>query len=458
MKKVACILLTAPLSYVGKRGKSMRRKILAFSSITVLVMTLALLSTSGNVLASDPYLVDFNAVHGGTNNSLGTVYNCGVCHTTPTASSSARNLFGAAWRTANYPLPISTSPTLAAADSDTDGFTNAAELSAGTYPGNAASFPVVSDTQAPTVSSFTVPGTSSSLTVLITAFVATDNVAVTGFMVTESAAAPAASAAGWSATAPAAYTFATAGAKTLFAWAKDGANNVSTSISASTTVTVILSLFADVGPAYFAFNQIEAIATAGITGGCQQDNPLTPQNEALFCPDAALNRAQMAIFVETSLGVAADLLPPCAGTVFNDVTVAAVGEVACRLIEDFAASGISGGCQQDNPATPGVNEAMFCPNAPVTRAQMAVFIEAALGTPAVPACLGTVFSDVTAAGMGTAFCGFIEDFVAQGIAAGCQTDNPATTTVNEARYCPNDPVTRAQMAVFLVAAPAPLLP
>jgi len=35
-----------------------------------------------------------------------------------------------------------------------------------------------------------------------------------------------------------------------------------------------------------------------------------------------------------------------------------------------------------------------------------------------------------------------------GITGGCGGDN----------FCPNDPITRAQMAVFLVAAPAPLLP
>ena len=53
---------------------------------------------------------------------------------------------------------------------------------------------------------FTIPATASELTVAISSFTATDNVGVTGYMVTESAAAPAASTAGWSATAPASYT------------------------------------------------------------------------------------------------------------------------------------------------------------------------------------------------------------------------------------------------------------
>ena len=94
------------------------------------------------------------------------------------------------------------------------------------------------DLTAPAVGAFTLPATSASLTVPVTGFAATDAVGVTGYMITESATAPAASAAGWSATAPASFTFTTAGAKTAYAWAKDAAGNVSKSASASTVITV----------------------------------------------------------------------------------------------------------------------------------------------------------------------------------------------------------------------------
>jgi hypothetical protein len=97
---------------------------------------------------------------------------------------------------------------------------------------------LVADTTPPTVTGFSIPATSSSLTVSITSLTATDDVGVTGYMVTESAAAPSASAVGWSATVPASYTCATAGAKTLYAWAKDAAGNVSASRSASVTITL----------------------------------------------------------------------------------------------------------------------------------------------------------------------------------------------------------------------------
>ncbi len=94
------------------------------------------------------------------------------------------------------------------------------------------------DTTKPTVTAFSIPSAASSLTVSITSLTATDNLAVTGYMVTESSTAPSAGASGWSATAPTSYTFASEGAKTLYAWAKDAAGNVSASRSASVTITL----------------------------------------------------------------------------------------------------------------------------------------------------------------------------------------------------------------------------
>lgn len=93
------------------------------------------------------------------------------------------------------------------------------------------------DTTAPTVTAFTIPGSSTSLTVPISTFTATDNVGVTRYLVNESAATPSGSA-GWSTTPPTAYTFATAGNKTLYAWAGDAAGNISTAKSAQVTITL----------------------------------------------------------------------------------------------------------------------------------------------------------------------------------------------------------------------------
>ncbi len=88
------------------------------------------------------------------------------------------------------------------------------------------------------ITEFSLSVASSTLTVAITAFTALDNVGVTGFMATESANPPGANTAGWSNVPPASYSFTTEGAKTLYAWAKDAAGNVSNSKNASVFITL----------------------------------------------------------------------------------------------------------------------------------------------------------------------------------------------------------------------------
>ncbi len=97
------------------------------------------------------------------------------------------------------------------------------------------------DTTPPVVTSFSIPSTSTSLTVPITTFIATDNVAVTGYLLTLSSSKPSAGASGWRSTPPSSYTFGSAGTKTLYAWAKDAAGNVSASKSASVTISLSTS-------------------------------------------------------------------------------------------------------------------------------------------------------------------------------------------------------------------------
>jgi hypothetical protein len=211
--------------------KKMKRKKYK-TGIILLAMVLAL-GVFGNAFGSSGFLAPFNTANG-------TSYNCGVCHTTPTGSSSARNAFGTDWANAsigNHSYTLTTA--LANRDSDGDGYTNIVEIQAKTNPGDATSFPTTgADTTLPVVSGFTIPSTASSLNVTITTFTATDNVGVTGFLVNESAAKPLATAAGWSTSRPSSYTFTSAGAKTLYAWAKDAAGNVSNSLSRTVTVTV----------------------------------------------------------------------------------------------------------------------------------------------------------------------------------------------------------------------------
>ena len=96
---------------------------------------------------------------------------------------------------------------------------------------------VVPDTTAPVVTAFTLPPSAESLIVSVSAFTATDNVAVTGYMVTQSATPPAADAAGWTTTATATVTAAAEGPQNFFPWAKDAAGNVS-AVGTPETVTI----------------------------------------------------------------------------------------------------------------------------------------------------------------------------------------------------------------------------
>jgi hypothetical protein len=94
------------------------------------------------------------------------------------------------------------------------------------------------DTMPPAVTAFNIPSSSSSLTVPVTTLTATDNVGVTGYQLTESSVKPSSGSIGWSGAAPSSYTFPSDGAKTLYAWAKDAAGNVSNSRSSSVAITI----------------------------------------------------------------------------------------------------------------------------------------------------------------------------------------------------------------------------
>ncbi|MEZ5104291.1 MAG: T9SS type A sorting domain-containing protein [Draconibacterium sp.] len=92
------------------------------------------------------------------------------------------------------------------------------------------------DVTAPTISVFNVPSSSQSLTIPINGFVASDNVAVTGYMISESPLSPDANDAGWNRSIPTSYTFSEAGTRTLYAWAKDAAGNISSGVSKTVTI------------------------------------------------------------------------------------------------------------------------------------------------------------------------------------------------------------------------------
>jgi hypothetical protein len=100
-------------------------------------------------------------------------------------------------------------------------------------------------------------------------------------------------------------------------------------------------------------------------------------------------------------------------------------------IEQLHGDGVTSGC--------GASPLVYCPEDAVTRAQMAIFLLRAKhgGTYTPPPVgSGTGFSDVPATHWAAAW---IVQLAAEGITSGCAVG----------AYCPDDPVTRAQMAVFL---------
>ena len=180
-----------------------------------------------------------------------------------------------------------------------------------------------------------------------------------------------------------------------------------------TTIT-----FNDVPASYWAWPYIETLYKAGVTTGCGSNN---------FCPNNNVTRAEMAVFILRSEH-GAGYTPPAVGasTGFADVPTT---HWAAAWIKQLAAEGITSGCGGGN----------YCPNANVTRAQMAIFLlRGKYGqayTP--PAASGTLFTDVPASAFASAW---IEQLATEGITSGCGGSN----------YCPNASATRAQMAVFLV--------
>jgi hypothetical protein len=175
--------------------------------------------------------------------------------------------------------------------------------------------------------------------------------------------------------------------------------------------------FRDVPPTHFAWRFVEPLYEASVTGGCGGDD---------YCPDAAATRAQMAVFLLRSRFGSGYTPPPCANPVFSDVPCA---HPFAAWIYDLVARGVTAGC----------GGGLYCPDSPVTREQMAVFLLRTREGPAYtpPACVTPVFADVPC---NSPFAAWIGELAARGIAGGCGGGN----------YCPLSPVTRAQMAVFLV--------
>jgi hypothetical protein len=162
-------------------------------------------------------------------------------------------------------------------------------------------------------------------------------------------------------------------------------------------------------------SSIEWLALERLTTGC---NP--PRNDR-FCPQDRLTRGEMAAFLVRALKLTDD----GGGDLFTDDD----GSVFEGAIDKLGTAGMTKGCN------PPAND-HFCPERRVTRGEMAAFLVRALGLSDDGG--GNLFTDDD----GHLFESSIDRLGAAGITAGC---NPPAND----RFCPDDYVTRGQMAAFL---------
>ncbi len=162
---------------------------------------------------------------------------------------------------------------------------------------------------------------------------------------------------------------------------------------------------------------VNRLAEAGVLEG-------TECGERRICPGEPILRWVMAVWMTRVLHQAP--ASSDAGSRFADVDPDAWW---VSNVERLADLDVTWGCSTDPPR--------YCPDSPVTRAQMASFLVRAFDLDTAPSA---GFTDTA----GNTHEADIDALAAVGITVGCGTD--------PLRYCPDSPITRAQMASFLVRA------
>jgi hypothetical protein len=177
-------------------------------------------------------------------------------------------------------------------------------------------------------------------------------------------------------------------------------------------------IFTDVSPSDYFFNAVNLLASKSITTGCAP---------GLYCPAMLLSRAQMAVFIVRSL-YGGDNFTASSTPYFDDVPT---DYFAFQAIQKLKELGITSGCTATS----------FCPEMTVSRDQAAVLlIRARYGASANPFAPPTpYFVDVPAD-----YWAFsqVQRLKLDRITNGCATN----------LFCPPSPVTRGDMAIFLMRA------
>ncbi|MEX0667592.1 MAG: peptidoglycan DD-metalloendopeptidase family protein [Acidimicrobiia bacterium] len=153
---------------------------------------------------------------------------------------------------------------------------------------------------------------------------------------------------------------------------------------------------------------IEILYAQGVTLGC---------GPSIYCPNESMTRGQIALFISRQLG-----LPPVDVDYYDDDQ----GSQYEAATNSVTTAGIGFGC----------GDRQFCPDQPLLREEMA---ELLVRTFALAPSSTNWFSDDE----GSAFEAAINALKEADITFGC---DPA----DEAAFCPEDPLTRGQMASFFV--------
>ncbi|HEX6900083.1 MAG TPA: S-layer homology domain-containing protein [Thermoanaerobaculia bacterium] len=192
--------------------------------------------------------------------------------------------------------------------------------------------------------------------------------------------------------------------------------------------------FLDVPYNFFAWRFVEAVENAGVMTACNTGN---------FCPGTSVTRGSMAQFLLRAKEGGGYVPPPCTTATFSDVPCS---DPLAPWVEELVRRNVTAGC----------GNGQYCPNSPVTRNQMAVFLIKTFEGPAYvpPACVTPPFNDVPCVngdGSTNFFAPWVKLITDRGITAGCGNGN----------YCPNLEVNRGQMSVFVTqtfALPLPPAP
>ena len=174
--------------------------------------------------------------------------------------------------------------------------------------------------------------------------------------------------------------------------------------------------------------RIETIAGWGITQGCDYWNPR-------YCPEDSITRRQMAAFLHRAV-------THRAGTEPTSTEAPALNDVEEGFSLPYIQWAVTAGVMK-------APEGKFNPDGIVTRADMAEMITAAFDHITLPAASQGIFADMT--GQPDAVIRAAEALRSAGVTDGCSI-SPFELFGAGMRYCPDQPVTRAQMASFFARA------